>query len=46
MLKVKDLLEIIRPKAEDTARAEREQETIKATSIPSVKHRIVPIPGK
>ena len=46
MLKVKDLAENIRPKAEDAARAEREQETIKATSIPSVEHGIVPIPGK
>ena len=33
-------------KAEVSARGERAQETTEKTSIPSVKHGIVPIPGR
>ena len=46
MLKVKDLPEIVRQQAEVAARGERAQETTKKTSIPSVEHGIVPIPGR
>ena len=46
MVKVKDLPEIVLQQAEVAARGERAQETTKKTSIPSVEHGIVPIPGR
>ena len=46
MLKVKDLPEIVPQQATVAARRERAQETTEKTSIPSVEHGIVPIPGR
>ena len=46
MLKVKDLPKKHSRKAEIAAREERTQETTEKTSIPSVEHGIVPIPGR
>ena len=46
MLKVKDLPEKHSRKSEIAARDERTQETTEKTSIPSVEHGIVPIPGR
>ena len=46
MLKVKDLPEIVRQQAAVAARGKRAQETTEKTSIPSVEHDIVPIPGR
>ena len=46
MLKVKELPEKHSRKSEIAAREERTQETTKKTSIPSVEHGIVPIPGR
>ena len=46
MLKVKDLPKIVRQQAAVAARGERAQETTEKTSIPSVEHGIVPIPGR
>ena len=46
MLKVKDLPEKHSRRAEIAAREERTQETTEKTSIPSVEHDIVPIPGR
>ena len=46
MLKVKDLPEKQTRRAEIVAREERTQKTTEKTSIPSVEHGIVPIPGR
>ena len=46
MLKVKNLPEKHFRIAEIAAREERTQETTEKTSIPSVEHGIVPIPGR
>ena len=46
MVKVKDLPETVRQQAEVAARGERAQETTERTSIPSVEHGVVPIPGR
>ena len=47
MLKVKDLPEKRTRRAEIAAREERRtQKTTEKTSIPSVEHGIVPIPGR
>ena len=46
MLKVKDLPKIVRQMAEVATRGERAQETTEKTSIPSVEHGVVPIPGR
>ena len=46
MLKVKDLPEKHSRKSEIAAREERTQETTEKTSILSVEHGIVPIPGR
>ena len=46
MLKMKYLPEKHPRKSEIAAREERTQETTEKTSIPSVEHGIVPIPGR
>ena len=46
MLNVKHLQEIVRQQAAVAARGERAQVTTEKTSIPSVEHGIVPIPGR
>ena len=46
MLNVEDLPEKHSRKAEIAAREERTQETTEKTSIASVEHGIVPIPGR
>ena len=46
MLKVKDLPEKRCRKSEIAAREERTQETTEKTSIQSLEHGIVPIPGR
>ena len=46
MLKVRDLPEIVLQQAEVAARGERAQETTEKTSILSLEHGIVPIPGR